>query len=132
MKSQANRLTSWLFLLSVIGSAGLVMMGVAFCLDPVDAARLFGVPLSGTADGTYVSVAAVRDISVGVLTLAFAVLRDRRAVGLCVLLGAIIPIGDGIIVLRNSATPLHFLPLHWGGAVACVAFAWLLLRPSSD
>jgi Domain of unknown function (DUF4267) len=88
----------------------------------------FGVPLQDGTDGTYVTVAAVRDLSVGILALAFALLRDRRAMGLIVLLGSIIPIGDGIVVLLHSPTPLEFLPLHWGGAVGCLIFAFLLMR----
>jgi hypothetical protein len=47
--------------------------------------------------------------------LTFALLRDRRAMGLTVLFGAVIPIGDAIVVIRNSPTPLLYLPLH----VAC-------------
>jgi hypothetical protein len=76
-----------------------------------------------------VSAAAVRDISVGALALVFALLRDRRAVGLCALLGAIIPLGDGMIVLRNGPAPAPFLPLHWGSALGCLVFAFLVLRP---
>jgi len=63
------------------------------------------------------------------LTLAFALLRDRRAVGLCLLFGAIIPVGDGIVVMRDSPTPLNFLPLHWGGAFGRLVLAVVLLRP---
>ncbi len=123
-----NRLASRAFLLALLASLGLIAVGVGFILDHADAARLFGIPLAGAPTDTYVTVAAVRDLAFGALMLVFTLLRDRRAVGLCVLLGAIIPLGDGIVVLRHSATPLAFLPLHWGGMVACVAFAAFLLH----
>lgn len=116
------------FLLSLAGSLGLLAVGVGFICDNADAAKLFGVPLSGGSSDTYVSVAAARDVAFGALTFVFTLLRDRRAVGLCVLLGALIPISDGIVVLRHSATPLAFLPLHWGGAVACLIFAGFCLK----
>jgi len=128
MTSPSSHLRGALFLISVAGSLGLMVMGILFMLDTVDAAKLFGVPLAGGADGAYVTVAAVRDLSIGVLALVFTLLRDRRAMGLTVLLGAVIPIGDGIVVLLHSPTPFTFLPLHWGGAIGCLAFAFLLLR----
>lgn len=120
-----------LLLLAVTGSLGLIAMGCLFALDNIDAAKLFGVPLSGGASDAYVTVAAIRDVSVGALALVLALLRDRRALGLTVLLGAVIPIGDGIVVLRHSPTPMQFLPLHWGGAIGCLIFAYLLLRSES-
>jgi hypothetical protein len=128
MKTEPTRLSGGLYLISAAGSIGLIAMGIFFILDNVAAAKLFGVPLQDGIGGTYVTVAAVRDLSVGLLALAFALLRDRRAMGLIVLLGAIIPIGDGLVVLRHSASPSEFLPLHWGGAAGCLIFAFLLLR----
>jgi hypothetical protein len=125
----SSRLGPLLFGISVAASLGLIAVGVFFIFDNADAAKLFGVPLSGRSSDAYLNAAAVRDIAFGALTLVFALVRDRRAVGLCVLLGAIIPIGDGLIVMGNSATPLEFLPLHWGGAVACFVFAFIMLRP---
>ncbi len=126
---KSNVLESWAFLLALLASLALVAVGFGFILDNADAAKLFGIPLAGGPTDTYVTVAAVRDVAFGALTLVFTLLRDRRAVGLCLLLGAIIPLGDGIVVLRHSTTPLMFLPLHWGGVIACVAFSLLLLRP---
>jgi hypothetical protein len=104
-------------------------MGILFILNQPLAASLYGVPLSGGSDDAYLSAAAVRDVAVGVLTLVLALLRDKRAVGIILLVATIIPIGDGLIVLRNSPAPWHFLPLHWGGAVGCLAFALILLWP---
>ena len=123
-------LIAWL--LSLLGSVGLIVIGLAFILDNADAAKLFGVPLTAGSSAPYVSVAAVRDVAVGAITLIFVLLCDRRAVGISILGGAIIPIGDGIVVLRHSSTPLEFLPLHWGGAIACLAFGLFLLRPRAD
>jgi hypothetical protein len=117
-----------MFWISFAGSVFLIAGGIFFIFDHVAAAKAFGVPLSGGGDNAYLSVAAVRDVAFGGLTLAFALLRDRRAVGLCLLLGAIIPLGDGMVVLENSPTPWQFLPVHWGGAAACLGLAFVLLR----
>jgi hypothetical protein len=118
-----------LYVISIAASLGLIAMGIVFLLDNATAAKLFGVPLAAGPGAAYVSAAAVRDLSVGALALVFALLRDRRAVGLCALLGAIIPLGDGMIVLRDGPAPAPFLPLHWGSALGCLIFAFLVLRP---
>jgi hypothetical protein len=128
MNNDSSRLGPVLFGISVAGSALLIVMGIVFACDHAGAAMAYGVPLSGGADNAYISSAALRDIAFGGLALTFALLRDRRAMGLCLLFGAIIPIGDGIVVLKNSPAPWEFLPLHGGGAVACLVLAAVLLR----
>jgi Domain of unknown function (DUF4267) len=62
------------------------------------------------------------------LILTFTLLRDRRAMGLSLLFGAIIPVGDAIVVLRHSPSPPEYLPLHLIGAVVCLVLAAILLR----
>jgi hypothetical protein len=129
MNDDSSRLGPVLFAISLAGSLLLIGLGIFFACNHARAAEAYGVPVSGGPDNAWISSAASRDVAFGGLTLAFALLRDRRAVGLCLLFGAIIPIGDGIVVLRDSPTPLEFLPLHWGGAAGCLLLAVLLLRP---
>jgi len=118
-----------MFALSVAGSSVLILMGSIFAYDHVDAARAYGVALSGGPDNAWISSAALRDLAFGGLALSFALLRDKRAMGLCLLFGAIIPAGDAIVVLQNSATPWEYLPLHLGGAIVCLVLAAILLLP---
>jgi hypothetical protein len=132
MKDDPPRLGPLMFAISVIGSLVLIFMGIAFALDHTGAAMAYGVPLSGGADNAWISSAALRDLSFGCLALTFALLRDRRAMGLSLLFGAIIPIGDAIVVLRNSPTPLAYLPLHVGGALGCIVLAVILLYPDRN
>jgi Domain of unknown function (DUF4267) len=124
----SSRFSGPLFFISVAGSVALVVVGVFFMFDTVRASHLYGVPLAAGPGAVYVSVAAVRDVAFGALALVFALLRDRRAAGLCVLLGALIPLGDALIVWTRSPTPLQFLPFHGGGVLGCLVFAFLLLR----
>ena len=124
--TQPAPLSPLLATLSAAAGLVLVALGVAAIVAPVTAARLFGVPATG--DLPFVAVAGVRDLAAGLLVLAFALLRDRRAVGACVLAGSVIAIGDGTMVLLHGPAPLPFVVLHWGSAVACLAFAAVLLR----
>jgi hypothetical protein len=129
MNNDPSRLGPLMTTVSVLGSLVLIIMGVAFALDHTRAATAYGVPLTGGSDNAWISSAALRDLAVGGLGLTFAFLRDRRAMGLTLLFGAIIPIGDAIVVFRNSLTPLSYLPLHIGGAVVCVVLALIILLP---
>src|ERR1700743_175515 len=101
-----------LFVISVLGSCLLILMGTIFAFNHAGAAFAYGVQLSGGSDNAWISSAALRDLAFGALGLSFALLRDRRAMGLCLFFGAIIPLGDAVVVFRNSGTPWEYLPLH--------------------
>ena len=118
-----------MFAISLVGSLVLISMGILFSFDHEVAAQGYGISLSGGADNAWITSAALRDLAFGCLTLIFALLRDRRAVGLCLLCGTIIPAGDAVVVLRNSPQPWAFLPLHLGGALVCLVLACLLIYP---
>lgn len=120
----------WWLLLSA--SLALISIGVLSLFNTIDTARLYGVPLpAGTSGDPFVSITGIRDLSAGCLTLAFTLLRDRRALGYSVLLGAIIPLGDGFMVLLHGPSPLPYVVMHWGSAIVCLVLAWILLRPQN-
>jgi hypothetical protein len=129
MKNDISRLGPVMAVISVLGSLLLMVMGIVFALDHAGAAMAYGVPLSGGTHNAWISSAALRDLAFGGLALTFALLRDRRSMGLALLFGAIIPIGDAIVVVRNSAAPLTYLPLHVGGAMVCLILAVIMLNP---
>ena len=115
---------------AVAAAAGmlLVALGTAAVVAPATAAGLFGLPTGAGPGAAFVSVAGVRDVAAGALVVAFAALRRRVAVGVTVLVGAVIPIGDGLTVLRYGPRPAAFMAMHWGSAVACIAIAVAVLR----
>jgi hypothetical protein len=118
-----------IFAIARIGSIVVIAVSIVFAFDHAEATMAYGVPLAGGADNAWISSAAVRDLAFGCLTLSFALLRDSRAMGLSLLFGSLIPIGDAIVVLRNSPTPLMYLPLHVGGALGCLVLAVIFLYP---
>ena len=129
MNHDPSRLGPVLYLISLAGSLVLIVIGILFSLNHPGAAAAYGVALSGGTGNAWISSAALRDLAYGCLTLTFTLLRDRRAMGLCLLFGSIIPAGDAIVVLRHSPSPPAYLPLHLSGAVACLVLAAILLRP---
>jgi hypothetical protein len=129
MNRDSEKFGPGLLAISIAGSCLLILMGAVFAGDHVGAAFAYGVPLSGGPDNAWISSAALRDIAFGALGLSFALLRDRRAMGLCLLFGTIIPLGDAIVVFRNSTTPWVYLSLHLGGVVTCLILAVVFLLP---
>jgi Domain of unknown function (DUF4267) len=129
MTNDPSRLGPVLYLISLAGSLLLIVIGIFFSVNHTGAAAAYGVTVSGGTDNAWISSAALRDLAYGCLTLTFTLLRDRRSVGLCLLFGAITPIGDAIVVLRQSPSPLESLPLHLGGALVCLVLAVILFRP---
>ncbi len=118
-----------MFAISLVGSIFVIAVSIIFAFDHAGAAMAYGVSIAGGADNAWISSAAVRDLAFGCLALTFTLLRDSRAMGLSFLFGALIPIGDAIVVIRNSSTPLAYLPLHVGGAIGCLVLAVILLYP---
>ena len=124
-----TRLGPIFYVISLAGSLLLIVIGILFTVNHTGAAVAYGVPVSGGTNNAWIGSAALRDIAYGCLTLTFTLLHDRRAVGLCLLFAVMIPVGDAIVVLRNSPSPLQHLPLHLSGAVVCLVLAVTLLRP---
>jgi hypothetical protein len=124
-----SRLGPVLYMISLAGSLLLMAIGIFFSVNHAGAATAYGVTVSGGINNCWISATALRDLAFGCLALAFTLLHDRRALGLCLLFAAIIPVGDAVVVLRHSPSPLEHLPLHLGGAVVCLVLAVILLRP---
>ena len=125
-------LPSLYFWLAVLGSLGMVAIGGRGLADRLGSAAAYGVPVPTLdAASAWVMAAGVRDLSLGLLGLVFALLKERHALGLLALVGTLIPIADGLIVVTNGPSALPYVLLHWGSAVACLVYAVLLLRTAA-
>jgi Domain of unknown function (DUF4267) len=88
-------------------------------LDPVSFAAYYGLPLGGDDTNAFVFVYAIRALFLGLFGLALVVSRSYRALALFALVGAVMPIGDAILVaatgggtgtvIRHSLTAVFLL-----------------------
>lgn len=116
-------------LLTILVGLGIIFIGVREFLYPGVAARGFGVPLLDPRDGDLLAIKAGRDIASGILALTFLGLRNRRFLAYAMGVLTLIPVLDGLIVLRHAAwtfTPI--ILIHWGTAVLMLAVVELLRR----
>jgi hypothetical protein len=121
---------SVLFWLAALVAAGIILIGARYIADPEAGGLGYGVPAPGETGAAYGAIKGARDVVAGLLIVAFLWMGDRRAVGVILLIATLIPVIDGLIVLRYSATPSAFIGIHWGTAVYMLVVAVMILRRS--
>ena len=114
-------------LMGYVVAAGLCAIGAACFVAPAAAVRAYGLPLAGDADRWLVSAAGARDLALGLFLLGASLRRERAALRLMLLCGAIVPIADATIVATHAGlgNPPP-LALHVGGALFMLAAVKLL------
>ena len=116
--------------LAVLGSLFIGYVGLQYLTAPVstapsfvgaDHARADAVDYLGNAKG-------LRDLFLGVVLLVLLGLRQYRAVGWVLLVEAMVPLGDMIIVLAHHGAAATAFGVHGATALAVLVGAGLVLR----
>lgn len=116
--------------LSALLGAGIIAIGTRFLLAPRAAAAGYGIT-AGRCDGAtdpYLAVKGVRDIASGVVVFVLLAAGTPRILAGYMVVASMIPIGDGIIVLRGNGPKATAYGVHGGTAAAMLATALLLSR----
>jgi Domain of unknown function (DUF4267) len=115
--------------LSLLITFGIIFIGIHEFLRPSLGAQGYGVPLLDPSDGDLLAIKAVRDIVSGILVLAFLGLRDRKALAYTLGVMTLIPVFDGLIVVRHAGWIFNpVVSVHWGTAAFMVGIVALLRR----
>jgi hypothetical protein len=115
--------------LVILVALGITFIGVREYVYPTIGAVGFGVPLHDPLDADLLAVKAVRDVVSGILALTFLGLRNRKFLVCAFSVLTLIPVLDGLVVLRHagwSFTPV--LLIHWGAAAFMLVIVELLRR----
>jgi len=120
--------SSPLFWFSLIAILGIIFLGARFLVAPHTASAAFGVPLDDGNGVAFAYTKGIRDIFSGLVGLPFLLTGRRRAVAWILLIATIIPIADGLIVMKFSGPQPQFLAIHWGAALYMVVLAFFLLK----
>lgn len=100
-----------------------LFIGARFLLQPVPAAAGYGVPSQRNA---YLTIKGLRDGSAGILGLALLAFAGAHAAGWFMLIAALNPLGDTLIVLRNGGTKATAFGIHFATALVVLLSATLL------
>jgi hypothetical protein len=119
-------LTPLAYGLAVVLDLFIAFIGARFLLAPHTAAAGYGVPAKGADDSAYLAVKGVRDLSFGLVGLALLAFVGARAEAWFMLVAALIPLGDMVIVLRHGGTKATAFGIHLSTAVVVLISAALL------
>src|SRR5512138_2113349 len=109
--------------LAVVLDLFVVFIGARFLIQPEAAAAGYGVPSQRNA---YLTVKGVRDLSYGILGLALLTFVGAHAAAWFMLIVALNPLGDTLIVLRNGGSKAVAFGIHLATAVVVLTSAALL------
>lgn len=116
----------WIIAISLVGGALLAVIGVRYLVVPESAAFTFGVaepPLGHE----FHYIIGLRNVWLGLLAIAFAILREWRALTLWFGFGSVVCFADAAIAATSSGR-LPQVAFHIGAGVICVALAFLIPR----
>ncbi|WP_328390159.1 DUF4267 domain-containing protein [Nocardia sp. NBC_00416] len=121
--------------LTVLGAAFIFYIGISYLITPGIIVTGFGLPEWPTGDAAaFLNIKGVRDTVSGVVILALLALGQRFALGVVMLVIALIPVGDMITVLSHHGSAATAFAVH-GLTAVLVALTGLLLireRPRGD
>jgi len=92
----------------------IIVIGTSYIARPIATTRGFGLPLpeDGPNIPWWLRLKGVRDIVAGLLVLAFMVWGVQREVGIVLLIEALIPIGDMLLILAAKGSAKHAFGIH--------------------
>ena len=106
---------------------GILLTGVFAVFDPLNASALFGRPVKTVDDSTWVRLAGMRDIAIGMMFAAMLVCREQRIAGILVSLTLVVPVGDAFTVFSARGASYRVF-IHGGAAIFMAVLGILLLK----
>ncbi len=115
-ESSTLKKNSPLFWFTFLIPAAIIAIGINFILNPVGASTAYGIPIHDPDAFPFMWIKGIRDIFSGLVVLTFLLRGDLRITLTLFALAILIPIGDGLVILRH----LGFAPpifIQWGTAL---------------
>src|SRR5215510_9522114 len=105
-------LTPFAYGLAVALNLLILFIGARFLFVPRAAAAGYGVPAKEDGDAAYLTIKGLRDGGYGLLGLALLAFAGAQAEAWYMLIVALLPLGDTVIVLRNGGTKAAAFGIH--------------------
>lgn len=106
---------------------GMIFLGVRFFLSPEAATAGYGIHFNAQADYSFHYIKGIRDIFSGLLICVFVLMNERRALGVTLLSGTMIPVTDMLIVLSKSYNGILQAMPHIVAITICAVLGIILL-----
>ena len=110
------------YLFRLLVALAIIAIGIGYVASPTTMTRSFGLPPpeSGTNIASWLRLKGVRDIAAGLAVLALMMWGTPGAVGLILLVEAIIPVGDMLVILAAKGSTKSAFGMHGLTAVLMV------------
>jgi hypothetical protein len=107
---------------------GVIVIGCFYLVSPERISGSFGLkpPASDADTRAWLRLKGIRDVASGLVVLTMMLTLDRRSVGIALIVYAIIPLGDMIIVLGSGGSKSRAFSIH-GVTCAVMLVVGLLL-----
>jgi uncharacterized protein DUF4267 len=114
--------------LAVLVSVGIIVIGFFYVTSPQRILGGFGLKLPAPDPDTraWLRLKGIRDVASGLVVLTLMLTTDSRAVGIALLVFAIIPFGDMFNILASGGRKVTAFSVH-GVTCAVMLFAALQL-----
>ncbi|NKZ07697.1 DUF4267 domain-containing protein [Actinomadura latina] len=119
-------LTATAYTLATVLALFVAFIGAQFLISPQAAAAGYGVPGKPDGDAAYLEIKGLRDLTFGILGLALIAFAGAHAAGWYMLVVALAPLGDTLIVLRHGGSKAVAFGIHFATAVVVLVSAALL------
>jgi hypothetical protein len=106
---------------------GMVFLGARFFFSPEVATAAFGIHFNANGDYSFHHIKGIRDIFSGILLCALVLMKERRALGVMLLVATIIPVSDMLTVLSKSYNGVQQAIPHIVATIICSVVGILLL-----
>ena len=119
--------------MALLVALAIIAIGIGYVASPTTMTRSFGLPLpeNGTNIAWWLRLKGVRDIAAGLAVLAFMAWGAPRGVGLILLVEAVIPVGDMLLILAAKGSTKSAFGIHGLTAVFMVLAAVPLVMGAS-
>jgi hypothetical protein len=106
---------------------GMIFLGARFFISPESATAGYGIRFNAQGDFSFHYIKGIRDVFSGLVICAFVLMNERRALGVTLLAGTIIPVADMLIVLGKSYNGFFQAMPHLIAIAICAVFGLVLL-----
>ena len=115
------------YTVAFITGAVLIFIGARFLLSPETAEAGYGIHFNEHGDYSFHYIKGIRDIFSGLLISVFVLLNERRALGVTVIAGTMVPIADMLIVISKSYNGVLQTIPHITAIIICFVTGIILL-----
>lgn len=115
------------YIIAFLTGLGMIFLGARFLLSPEAAEAGYGIQFNEHGDYSFHYIKGIRDIFSGLLISVFVLMNQRRALGVALLSGTMIPVTDMLIVLSKSYNGVLQAMPHIIAIIICSVFGIILL-----